>query len=163
MLSQKIQDAINTQINAEYYSSYLYLAMSAHAHSLNLRGFGHWFEIQAKEELGHVIKFFHYVLDRGSTVNLKGIDAPPTKWDSPLAAFEATLAHEQHVTRLIGNLVELARSEKDHATENMLQWFVNEQIEEEATADLLVHQLRLVGNAPAGLFMIDRELGSRQG
>lgn len=163
MLSQKVQDAINAQINAEYYSSYLYLAMAGYAESNNLRGFAHWFEAQSREELGHAMKFFGYLKDRGATVSLKAIEAPPAKWDSPLAVFEATLAHEQHVTQLIGKLVELAQSEKDHATEIFLHWFVNEQIEEEATADMILHQLRMINNNPAGLFMMDRELGARAG
>jgi len=161
MLSSKMHEALNAQINAEYYSSYLYLSMAAHCESINLKGFGHWFRIQSQEEMVHVMKFFTYVLDRKGEVELRAIAAPPTRWDSPLAVFEAALAHEQHVTSLINKLAELAWTEHDHATSTLLQWFINEQVEEEASADLVVQQLKLAAGAPAALFMIDRELGAR--
>ncbi len=161
MLSKKIQDALNDQINAEYYSSYLYLAMSAHCASTNLDGFAAWLQAQSREELGHAMKIFGYVLDRGGRVELKQIDGPATSWESPLAVFEATLEHERHITGRINRLVELAASESDHATGSFLQWFVNEQVEEEATADRVVAKLKLIQNAPGGIFMMDRELAQR--
>jgi ferritin len=161
MLSKKIQEALNAQINAEYYSSYLYLSMAAYCDSMNLKGMGHWFEVQGSEEMIHVMKFFRFVLDRKGTVELKAIQGPPTQWKSPLAAFEASAAHEAHVTGLINNLVALAQSENDFATVAFLQWFVNEQVEEEASVDAVVQQLKLADGTPAALFMIDRELGAR--
>ncbi len=161
MLSKKMLEALNDQINAEYYSSYLYLSMAAHCERLNLKGFGNWFRVQAQEEMVHVMKFFDYVLDRGGEVKLKAIEGPATSWASPLAAFEAALAHEQHITARINKLVDLAIAESDHATNTLLQWFVSEQVEEEASADAIVQQLKLAADAPAALFMIDRELGQR--
>lgn len=161
MLSAKMQAALNAQINAEYYSSYLYLAMAAYAESINQRGFAHWFRLQAQEEMGHAMKFFDYVHGRRGQVELKPIEGPPAKWDSPLAVFEATMTHEQHVTALINKLVQQAAEESDYATHAFLQWFVTEQVEEEATADHLIQQLRLVQNAPGGLYMLDRELAQR--
>jgi ferritin len=161
MLSKKMQEALNSQINAEYYSAYLYLSMAAYCDRINLKGFGHWFRIQVQEETVHVMKFFDYVLDRGGEVALAPVEGPTVKWDSPLAAFEAALKHEQYITQRIGKLVDLAISESDHLTNALLQWFLNEQVEEEATADQIVHELKLAGDAPAALFMIDRELGAR--
>ncbi len=161
MLSEKMQQALNAQINAEYYSSYLYLAMAAYCEEVNLKGFRHWFQIQSREELGHALKFFQYVLDRKGKVLLSSIDGPPTQWPSPLAVFEATLEHEQHVTKLINDLVGLARGENDNATFSLLQWFINEQVEEEAAADAIMQQLKLAEGAPAALFLLDRELGAR--
>jgi len=161
MLSKKMQEALNAQINAEYYSSYLYLSMAAYCESSNLKGFGHWFQIQGQEEMVHVMKFFNYVLDRKGAVKLNAIEGPPAKWESPQAVFEAALSHEQHVTSLIHKLAELAAAENDHATATLLQWFINEQVEEEAAADAIVEQLKLAGGTPAAMFMIDRELATR--
>lgn len=161
MLSQKMQDALNAQINAEYYSSYLYLSMAAYCEHVNFKGFANWFRIQSQEEMVHVTKFFDYVNDRRGRVELKAIDGPPTTWDSPLAAFEAAGKHEQHVTGLINRLSSLAISENDHASHGLLEWFVNEQVEEEATVDQIVAQLKLAEGAPAALFMLDRELAQR--
>jgi ferritin len=161
MLSKKMEKALNGQINAELYSSYLYLAMSAHFETTGLGGFSRWMQAQAEEELLHAMKFYHFVNERGGRVTLGAIEAPTSKWKSPLAVFQATYAHEQKVTSLIHDLVDLAVKEKDHATHSFLQWFVTEQVEEEATADEIVNQLKLVGDAPGGLFMLDRELGAR--
>ena len=161
MLSPKMQAALNAQINAEYYSSYLYLSMAAYAESANLKGFANWFRVQAQEEMIHALKFFDYVHSRRGRVELKAIEAPPANWDSPQAAFEQTFNHEQHVTALINKLVDQAKTESDHATQAFLQWFVTEQVEEEATADQILQQLRLMQNAPGGLFMLDRELAQR--
>jgi ferritin len=161
MLSPKMETALNNQINAEYYSSYLYLSMAAYFDSVNLPGFANWMRIQQQEELLHALKFFDFVSERNARVKLTAIEGPETEWDSPLAVFEATLAHEQHVTGLINKLVDLALAESDHATNNFLQWFVAEQVEEEATADGILQQLRLMKDAPGGLFMMDRELAQR--
>jgi ferritin len=163
MIGKKIQDALNQQINAELYSSYLYLSMAAHFESENLSGFAQWMRAQSAEETGHAMKFFDFVIERGGDVSLAAIDGPPTEWASPLAVFEETLKHEQKVTGLINDLVDLARSEKDHAAEIFLQWFVTEQVEEESSVEDALHKLRLAGDAPNLLFMLDRELGGRPG
>ena len=161
MLNKKMVNAFNRQINAELFSSYLYLSMAGHFKDSGLDGLANWMEVQAKEELWHGMKFYAEINERGGRVALAAIEAPEDKWASPLAAFEAVYAHEQKVTALIGGLVELAQKEKDHAAQVFLQWFVTEQVEEEANAKALVDQLRLVGDNPQGLFMIDRELRAR--
>lgn len=161
MLSKKMQAAINKQINAETYSAYLYLSMAAYSKSLGLDGFENWFRVQAREEMVHAMKFFDYVNERGGRVTLTAIDAPPGEWKSPLAAFEATLKHEQLVTSLINKLVDVAAAESDHATVNVLQWFVAEQVEEESSADAIRQKLVLVGARGDALYMIDKELATR--
>ncbi len=161
MISDKIQEAFNEQINAELYSSYLYLSMSAFFESKGLPGFANWMRCQAQEEVVHAMKFYTFIFERGGSVKLKAIDAVPIEWDSPLAVFEAGYAHEQKVTGLINNLVDLAIQEKDHASNNFLQWFVAEQVEEEASADEVVQQIKLAGDHGGGVFMLDRELGQR--
>lgn len=161
MLSPKMEAALNSQINAEYYSSYLYLSMAAYFDSINLPGFANWMRVQQQEELVHALKFFDFVSERNGRVKLTAIEGPETEWANPLAVFEAALAHERLVTGLINKLVDLALAESDHASNNFLQWFVAEQVEEEATADGILQQLRLMKDAPGGLFMIDRELGQR--
>ncbi len=161
MISSSMQEAFNKQINAELYSSYLYLSMSAYFESINLPGFANWMRCQAQEELVHAMKFYNFVNERGGKVELAAIQGPPVKWESPLAAFQDAYAHEQKVTALINNLVDAATAEKDHASTSFLQWFVNEQVEEESSADKVVQQLRLAGERGGGLFMIDRELAAR--
>lgn len=161
MIKEKIKDAINKQINAEMYSAYLYLSMSTYFESINLKGFASWMKAQTQEEMVHAMKFYDYVNERGGKVLLTAIDAPPTQWDSTLAVFEYTYKHEQKVTGLINDLVDLAISEKDHATNNFLQWFVAEQVEEESSADEVVQKLKIAGDQGGGLFMLDRELGQR--
>jgi ferritin len=156
-----MQEALNKHINAELYSSYLYLSMSAYFQSVNLAGFAHWMRVQAREELSHAMKFYDHVLERGGTVALQPVEAPPPRWDSPLAVFEEAYRHEQKVTGLINQLVDDAVQTRDHATNNFLQWFVSEQVEEEASAEVIVQKLRLVGDAPGGLFVLDHELGGR--
>jgi len=156
-----MQEALNRHANAEFYSSYLYLSMSAYFQSINLTGFAHWMRIQAREELAHALKFHDHVIERGGRVSLQAVEAPTAQWDSPLAAFEDAYRHEQKVTGLINQLVDEAVQTKDHATNNFLQWFVSEQVEEEASADAIVQRLKLVGGAPGGLFMIDHHLGQR--
>lgn len=161
MISDKMQEALNGQLNAELYSSYLYLSMAAYFLDLNLGGFANWMRVQAQEEDMHAMKFYNFINERGGRVLLKPIDGPPTEWNSPLAAFEAVLEHEQKVTGLINELVELALAEHDHATNIFLQWFVTEQVEEEDSANDVIQQIKMVGEAKGGLFMLDRELGQR--
>lgn len=161
MLNEKVQNALNEQFNAEMYSSYLYLSMTAWFKSINLDGFANWMVQQAKEELVHAMKFYDFINQRGGRVIPAAIAAPPHEWDSPLAVFEKTLAHEQMVTGLINNLVEIANAEHDHATHIFLQWFVTEQVEEEESAGGVLEQLKLVKEDKGGLFMIDRELLNR--
>ncbi len=162
MISKKMADALNGQVNKEFYSSYLYLSMAAWSQAKNLKGFANWFSIQAQEELGHALKFFKYLEDQGATIRLQAIDAPTATFASPTAVFEATLKHEQFITESIHKLVDQAVAEKDHATQIMLQWFVTEQVEEEANAMDIVQKLKLVGDDPRGLFLVDRELAQRQ-
>jgi len=161
MLTENMQKALNGQLNAELYSSYLYLSMNAYFKSVNLDGFANWMHYQAQEELEHSLKFYDFIIHRGGKVVLSQIEAPPTEWDSPMAVFEVTLAHEQKVTGLINDLVEIAHEERDHATTIFLQWFVSEQVEEEESVGGVLEQLKLMGDAKGGLFMIDRELAKR--
>ena len=161
MLSKKMQEALNEQINAELYSAYLYLSMSAYFKSINLPGSANWMRVQTQEEMVHAMKIYDYVIERGGRVALEAVSKPVVEWKSPLAAFQAAYKHEQHVTGLINDLVNLAVKEKDHAVNAFLQWFVNEQVEEEASADEVVQKLKQVEKVPAGVFMIDRELGQR--
>jgi ferritin len=161
MLSKKMEKALNQQVNAEMYSAYLYLSMESYFKSMNLNGFANWMRVQTQEEMSHAMKIYDYVNERGGRILLKPIEGPQTKWDSPLAVFEAVLAHEQKVTGLINKLVDLAIEQKDHATNSFLQWFVTEQVEEESSADDNVQKLKMMKNAPGGMFMFDRELGQR--
>ena len=161
MLNEKMKKALNDQLNAELYSSYLYLSMNAYFKSVNLDGFANWMYYQAQEELEHSLKFYDFIIRRGGKVQLQQIAAPPTEWNSPLAVFEATLEHEQKVTGLINNLVDVAHEERDHATSIFLQWFVSEQVEEEESVGGVLEQLKLIGDAKGGLFMVDRELAKR--
>ena len=161
MISKKMERALNEQINAELYSAYLYLSMVAYFESVNMPGFAIWMKAQTQEEVAHAMKIYDFVNERGGRVILKPIEEPQTEWASPLAAFEAAYKHEQKVTGLINGLVNLAIEEKDHATNNFLQWFVNEQVEEESSVDEVVQKLKMVDKAPGGQFMIDKELGQR--
>ena len=162
MLSDRMQKGLNAQMIAELYSSYLYLSMNAYFKSVNLDGFANWMYAQAQEELMHAMKFYEFINQRGGRVILAAIEAPPTEWSSPIAVFEDTLKHEQKVTGLINDLVEVALDERDHATQIFLQWFVTEQVEEEDNVGNVLEQLKLLGDAKGGLFMMDRELGKRQ-
>ena len=161
MISKKMEKALNEQVNAELYSAYLYLSMEAYFKSLNLNGFATWMRVQTQEEVAHAMKIYGFIDERGGRIALKAIEGPQTKWDSPLAVFKDIYKHEQKVTSLINNLVNLAIEEKDHATNTFLQWFVNEQVEEEASADQVVQQLKMMEKAPGGMFMLDRGLGLR--
>jgi len=160
-LSQSITDALNGQIGAEMYSANLYLAMSAYFESLDLPGFGHWMRVQAREEQAHVDKLFGYIVERGGRVALAQIEAPPLEWGSPLAAFEAAYDHECEISQRIHDLVGLAHTEKDRATESLLRWYVDEQVEEEASVDRVVKMLRIGDNQPVAMLMMDRELAAR--
>lgn len=161
MLTQKIEQALNKQINAELFSAYMYLSMSAYFESESLRGMASWMRIQAQEELAHAMKLFDFVNDRNGRVVLASIDGPKTQWDSPLQAFEDALRHETHITGLIYDLMNLSQAEKDHAAHNFLEWFVNEQVEEEASARQVVDKLKLAGDSSVALLLIDNELGQR--
>ena len=162
MLSPRIQDALNGQLNAELYASYLYLSMSGYFESQNLKGMAHWMKIQAQEETMHAMKFFDFINERGGRVVLTQIDAPKTEWSSPLAVFEDACKHESKVTGLINDLVELSLGQKDHAANAFLQWFVTEQVEEEAAAQEIRDKLKLASDNPVALFMIDQELSQRR-
>ena len=161
MLSQKMQSALNAQINAEMWSAYLYLSMSMAAADKGLKGVANWFAIQFKEEQDHAQIFINYVLSRGGRVLLEPIAAVDTEWDSALAMFEQTLTHEQKVTSLINDLYNLAIEEKDHATRSMLTWFIDEQVEEEDSARDIIDQLRMIECNKLGLYMIDKEMAAR--
>ena len=161
MVSKSLETAINKQINAEFWSAYLYLSMSVHFANKGLSGFANWFKIQFQEEQDHALKFSNYLISKGNKVELSPIEKVETSWDSLLAAYEDTLAHEKIVTGFIHNLVKLAREENDYATENMLQWFVNEQVEEEETAQGLIDSLKLIGTNGFGIYTMDKELSTR--
>lgn len=161
MLSKKVEAAINAQINAEMWSAYLYLSMAAYCHEQGNAGMANWFSIQFKEEQDHARIFFNYVVSRGGRVVLSPIDAVPTEWDSLLAAFEHTYEHEQKVTSLINNLYSVAFEEKDVATQSMLKWFIDEQVEEEENAVEIINKLKMIKDNGYGLYMIDKELASR--
>lgn len=161
MLNNKIQDALNEQINAEFWSAYLYLSMGLHFEAEGMPGVANWFKIQFKEEQAHATIFMNYVNQRGGRVSLKPIEAVPTAWASPLEAFKATLEHEKKVTALINDLYSLAESEKDYATRDRLNWFVSEQVEEEDNCRTLIDKFSLIGNDGMGLYMLDQELASR--
>lgn len=161
MSNKVLEKALNEQLNAEMYSSYLYLSMSAYFSDAGLSGFANWMRIQAQEELSHAMKFYDYINERGGRVLLKQIDAPETEWESPLAAMEAVLEHEKKVTALINDLVDLAIKEKDHATNIFLQWFVTEQVEEEDSVNEVLSKLKLIGGEGNGMFIIDKELSTR--
>lgn len=161
MIKKRVENALNEQMNKEFYSYYLYLSMAAHFDSNNLKGFSQWLKIQAKEEAGHAMKLYEYLISRGGKVILQPIDAPPSDWKAHKNIFEDAYRHEQKVTGLISKLVELAKSEKDHPTEIFLQWFVTEQVEEEALASEVLQKLQLIGNDGSALFVLDGELGKR--
>jgi len=161
MINQTIVDAINSQIAKEMYSSNLYLSMAAYFYSINLNGFANWMKVQVQEETFHAMKFFDYVVARGGEVKIAQIAEPQVKWSSPIDVFKATLEHEKSVTASINNLANLSLKENDHATSIMLQWFITEQIEEEAGVEDILKRLEMMGDFKGGLIMIDNELKSR--
>jgi ferritin len=160
-IKKTVQDAINKQINAEFFSAYQYLAMAAYFKDLSLNGFANWMRQQANEEVEHGMKLYNFVLERSGKVELKQIAAPKGTWKSTLEVVQHALEHEKNVTQMIANLVELSRKEKDKSAEVMLDWFVNEQVEEEDNASDLVDQVKLCGEGH-GLFILDRELANRK-
>ncbi|MDO8733645.1 MAG: ferritin [Elusimicrobiota bacterium] len=162
MIHEKMLKGLNKQINAELYSAYLYLAMSAHFETVNFRGFAHWLKIQAQEELGHAMRFYGYIVEIGEKVVLEKVETPPVKWASPLASFTDAYKHEIEVTGMINELVNMSASLKDHATNNMLQWFVSEQVEEESQTNEIVQKLKFIGDAKGGLLILDHHLAKRK-
>lgn len=161
MLKERIQKALNEQIQAEFHSAYLYLAMSAWSQARNFEGFAHWMRMQAQEELQHAMKFFDYVHATGGHALLRAVPLPDTEWADPAAMFQAALDHERHMTENINNLAGLAMKENDYATNIMLQWFISEQVEEEAAVEAILGKLAMMGGTGPGMFMLDRELAVR--
>lgn len=161
MLSPKIQDALNAQVNAEIWSAYLYLSMSCYFESEGYAGIANWFKVQWKEELDHAEIFRNYIHSRSGRVELKAIDSVPTEWKSILDAFEATLEHEQKVTAMINNIYALAEAENDYATRDRLAWFVSEQVEEEESARTIIDKVKMIGDNGMGRYMLDQELAAR--
>jgi len=161
MLSEKMQEALNTQLNKEMYSAYLYMAMSAYSSYTGLKGFANWFMVQYQEEMTHAMKIYGYINDQGGQVKLAAIEQPATEFESPLDMFEKTLVHEKFITKSINELVDLAIVEKDHATNIFLQWYVTEQIEEEGNDNEIIARLKLVGEDGNGLLMVDKEVAAR--
>jgi ferritin len=161
MIAKKVEDAFNAQINAEIYSSYLYLSMSAALEKMNLPGFASWMRVQAQEEMAHAMKFYNHIIERDGVVALAAIDGPPMAWKDVKAVISETLEHEQKVTGLINDLMDLCMTEKDHAGSMFLQWFVTEQVEEEATAMEILGKLEIAGDSAGGLYLLDKELAGR--
>lgn len=162
MLSDKMQKALNDQVNAELFSSYLYLSMSAYFEAENWFGMSSWMNKQAQEEYAHAMKIFHYIQEAGGRAVLEAIEKPKTEWKSPLEVFEESHKHEIYITNRINDLVNMAIAEKDHATNIFLNWFVTEQVEEVASVDQIVNKFKMIGDNKSALYMLDRELGSRQ-
>jgi ferritin len=160
-MDEKMVEALNSQLNAELYSSYMYLSMATYFESEDMSGFANWMRVQAQEELSHAMKIYDYVIQRGDRVTLTRIESPPTEWKSALDAFEHVYAHEQKVTGLINQLVNLAISLGDHATNNFLQWFVAEQVEEEESSSGVLKKVKMANESLSGLLMLDNELGQR--
>jgi ferritin len=161
MISKKMLDALNKHLNEEFYSSYLYLSMAAYFEEKNLKGFANWFRIQSTEEHMHGMKFFNFILQKGGKVTLAQISAPKTEWKSIPEVFADTLKHEQKISGLINKLIEVSMLEKDFATNNFLQWFVTEQVEEEANVEEIIQKIEMIGDNKSGLYMLDNELGAR--
>lgn len=162
MITEKMQKAMNQQLNRELYSAYLYLAMSAYFEDLNLSGFAHWMRVQAREEEAHAMKFYRHLVERGGRVVLSAIESPPKDWKSPFAVFQQALEHEQKVTKMIHDLLNLARAGKDHAADAFLQWFVKEQVEEEFSTNEILQKLKWIGESAGGLLLLDHELSKRK-
>jgi len=161
MFSDKVQEAMNEQIKNELYSAYIYLSMAAHFEAANLPGFAQWMRMQSNEEVEHAMKFFDFINERGGRVELRAIDQPPVEWGSPLEIFETALGHEQKVTRMINNIYEIAMEEKDYPSQIMLQWFIEEQVEEEKSAGEIVETLKMFGEKDTVILLLDRQLGER--
>lgn len=162
MLKKSMEDALNKQVNAEFYSSYLYLAMSAYCDSVSMKGFAQWLRRQSAEEMAHGMKIYDYILEAGGTAKFAKIDAPKTSWKSVGEVFDQVYEHEQKVTAMIHSLMDLASREKDYATKNFLGWFVKEQVEEEANASEIQAKIKMMGDIMGHLFWLDHELGKRK-
>jgi ferritin len=162
MISKKMAEALNLQMNREFFNARLYLSMAAYFESLNMPGAAQWMAAQAHEETEHAMRLYNHLRERGARILLGALEAPPTQWDSPLAAFQAAYEHECKVSRQFDELMALAQAENDHATAIFLQWFINEQVEEEASVDQIVQKIRMIGDHKPGLFMLDRMLGERK-
>lgn len=161
MLSKKLEEALNAQVNAEFWSSYLYLSMSADFAVKGLPGFANWMNIQFQEEKDHAIKFFNYIISRGGRPNLLPIADVQKEWTSPLDAFQNALEHEQVVTKLINNLYTLGTEDQDYATQSTLKWFIDEQVEEEDNARAIIDKLKMIGDNGYGIYQLDKELALR--
>ena len=161
MLKESVQIALNDQIQAEFHSAYLYLSMAAWCEAKNFDGFAHWMRMQAQEEMFHAMKVYDYINMTGGRVVLQGVQQPEVNWETPLAIFQASLAHEIYMTGRINDLLGLAMDERDHATANMLQWFIGEQVEEEANVDGICGKLTMMGDNMHAVYMMDRELAAR--
>jgi len=161
MISAKMQKALNTHLNEEFYSSYLYLSMAAYFEAKNLKGFANWMRLQSAEEQLHGMKFFNFILQKGGKVTLTQIADPKVEWKSISEVFSDTLKHEQKISGLINKLVDVSMIEKDYSTNTFLQWFVTEQVEEEANVEEIIQKIEMIGDNKSGLYMLDNELGSR--
>lgn len=161
MLNKKVEEALNAQINAEMWSAYLYLSMAAYCHAEGQQGMAKWFEVQFQEEQDHAKILFNYINSRNGRVELKAIDEVPTKWDSILDVFKSTLKHEQKVTGMINDLYALTHEQNDFATQSMLKWFIDEQVEEEETAQTIIDNIKMIKDNGYGIYMLDKELGAR--
>ena len=161
MINKKIQDAINAQITLEQYSAQLYLAMSAHCEGRSFRGFAHWLRVQAQEETKHAMKLVMFLLDRSGKLELGAVSAPPSDFGTVTQVFEKILEHEKSITGKIGSLFELSRAENDYASEITLQWYVTEQVEEEANVGRILDQLKAVGEQGGGIWYLDSKMGKR--
>jgi len=161
MLKKKVEAALNNQLNKEFYSAYLYISMAGYFEHLGLPGFSNWMKVQYQEENSHTMKFFRYINERGGKVILKGVKAPPTSWKSPLNVFEKTLKHEMGVTENINELLDTAMKEKDHATTNFLQWYIEEQVEEEASVSGIIAKLKMIQGSNESLFLLDKDMAQR--
>jgi ferritin len=161
MISAKMQDALNKQMNLEFFSSYFYLSMAAYFESVNLLGAAAWMKLQSKEEYEHASKFFHYLTEVGARVSLDKMDKPKAEWASVLAVFEESLSHEMMITDSVNKLADLALVEKDHSTGLFLGWFVKEQIEEVGAVQMIIQKYKMLGDSKVSLYMLDKELGKR--
>ena len=161
MLTDRLQEAINQQINSEMYSAHLYLSMAAYFETLSLTGFARWMRLQFDEETSHALKLFDYVNDRDGRVTLQAIEQPPIEFESPHSVMRIALEHERHVTAMINNLYALAVAENDYPTHVLLEWFVSEQVEEEKTLIEIVDRMDLIGDDGTGLIIMDQRLGER--
>ncbi|MCX7654756.1 MAG: ferritin [Fervidobacterium sp.] len=162
MIGEKVYKMLNEQVGKELYSAYLYLSMAAYFDAIDLPGFAKWMKVQAKEEVGHAMKIYEFIYERGERVEFPTLEKPQPSWESPLKAFEAAYTHERFVTESINKIYECAKEENDYATEQFLHWFIKEQVEEEAQTELIVRKLRKLQDSPTGLYMLDKELGSRE-